>query len=282
MAPEKNNYNKALNRFVMGNHTKLSLLYGVQPELLTTYDLEAILNSSYGIELKKIHETKGEIDEEAIGELKLLPKSKRDVDEVSKAIAHKKLASSAKTPLHKAGERDNKFGKSFSEKIEHWRLEKMKQSFKRMVTATAQVEARTKTLIAFINYAIEYPSPNSRRNVSFAIKGLSGSLLTAHTSARSGAAWAMRSGFSSRSVSAAVSTLYLHRIGSMAKTYKKLDTFLAHTGIRSNISNDIVKRNKILTQELKLASADPELARGVSIASARRSELESKGLVYGR
>lgn len=275
-------YENSLNKFISDHHAKLSLLYGVEPELLSSNDIKTILKYSFGLKLKKIHETKGDIDEEAITELKLIPKSKRNIDIASKAIAHKDVGYAINKPIHKARDRDNRFGKYFSEKIEAWRVARMRQSFNRMVTATAQIEARTKTLLSFINYAIQHPSPQSRRNVSFAIKQLNGSLVTAHTSARAGAVWAMRSGFSSRSVSRAISTLYIQRMGRLASTYKKLDTFLAHEGIRSNISNGIVKRKKILTRELMLANADPELSRGVSIASARRSENEYRGMVYGR
>lgn len=282
MNQDKISYKDELGRFVRDNHDKLSMLYGIEPELLSDHDLKTMVNYSFGLELKRIHvRTTGDrFDEEAMAEIKLSPKEKRSIDVASKAIAHKDVGYTINKPIHKAREKDNRFGKFFSERIDAWRIHKMRKSFNRMVAATVQIEARTKTLIAFINYAIQHPSPESRRNVTFAIRQLNGSLVAAHTSARAGAAWALRSGFASRSVSRAISTLYIQRMGRLANTYKKLDTFLEHEGIRSNIYSGIVKRKKILSRELMLANADNELSRGVSIASSKRYG-QNRGLVYG-
>lgn len=274
--------NSSLYDFVEKHNTKLSLLYGVEPGTLSNDDLRTILTYTFGLEFKKLFKEKGRLDDEALAEIKLAPKSKRNIDVATKAIVHKDIGNTINKPIHKARDRDRRFGSYFSERIEAYRTEKMRQSFKRLVAATAQIEARTRTLVAYINYAIQYPSPESRRNVSFAIRQLNGSLVAAHMSARAGTVWALRSGFGSRSVSKALSSLYIQRMNRIAGTYKKLDTFLAHTGIRSNISDGIVKRKKILTRELMMANADPDLSRGVSMAAARRMDHDYEEPRYGR
>lgn len=269
MPSENAFFTAAMNQFVKKHMTKLSSLYGVSEDEVSHFDMTAIVNYTAGLEVRSVFEFKGRLDDEAISELRLVPPSRRSLEEASKAISRQEIGLMMNKPIYKAREFQPEYGRFFNRYLEGWRTKRMRRSFNNLVKSTGEVNRRTRILLSLIRNYQANPSHEARMKVGGAIKGLNKALVSVHVHARYGGAWAIRAGFSTRSVSKAVSSLYISKMTRLSSSLCKLDNYLNSHGFTSNMAQGVNKRKRILSRELMAANVDPAFHGGLSFPYSR-------------
>lgn len=256
MSTKNDAYDSALTRFVRDNHSHLSLMYGTTPDQLSQDDLKVMISYTANLELRSVFEYKGNLGPEALFEIRRIPASSRTLDTAAKAIAHHEVGLVLNRPLSKARQVLPSYGKALSSYVSEWRTRKMRATFRKLVSASTEVDRKTEALISATKRYRDIPSLQNKMKVQVAIKAVNKSLLSAHFHAKAGAAWSLRAGFTGIQVARAINTVYIKKIKKLSANYERLDSWLGRNGIKSTISEGINRRNKILSRELMLANAD--------------------------
>lgn len=251
-------YQAALAQFVKNNHAQLAKLYGGEADGFSQSDLELVLDYTAGKMLKVCFEYNGRFDDYTLKELALMPATARNLDVAAKLMARHEVGLMMNTPLYKAREVRPAYGNLLGPRVDEWRTNRMRETFKKIIDTGTEVERRTHILkISMQNYRIN-PSRDNKLKVNVAVKSLNKSLQASHYQAKAGAGWALRAGFSAYSVAKALNNIYLDKLANMAKSFGKVDEWLAHNGLKNGISEGISRRRNIVLRDLQLAHANPE------------------------
>ncbi|WP_274645005.1 hypothetical protein [Pseudomonas serbica] len=275
-------YQAALAQFVKNNHAKLAQLYGGDADGLSQYDLELILDQTAGQTLRLVFEYNGRFDQFTLNELALMPASKRNLEVAAKLMARHEVSLMMNTPLYKAMASRPAYGKILGERVDEWRMKRMRETFQKITKTSQQVERNTHRLKVAMKNFVDNPSKHNKMKVNVAVKSLKKSLVASHYQAKSGAAWALRAGFSAHAVAKSLNGLYLKKMAKMASSFGKVDNWLEHHGIKNDISAGIDRRRKIVIRDLRLADADPEYQGLQKFKALLKTRLtnSNEGLVY--
>ncbi|WP_338924128.1 hypothetical protein V0M98_38585 (plasmid) [Pseudomonas silesiensis] len=275
-------YQAALAQFVKNNHANLAQLYGGDEDGLSQFDLELVLDQTAGQMLRLVFEYNGRFDQFTLRELALMPPANRNLEVAAKLMARNEIGLMMNTPLYKSRAARPAYGKLLGERVDEWRMNRMRETFQKISKTSEDVEGRTRTLkIAMQNFRVN-PCKQNKLKVNVAVKSLNKSLLSSHYQAKAGAAWALRAGFSAHAVAKSLNGLYLKKMAKMAASFAKVDDWLAHNGIKSSISDGIDRRRKIVIRDLQLAHANPEY-EGLQKFQDRLKTVKpipNEGLVY--
>lgn len=258
-------YEKELKNFIKRNSEKILILYGEEPNHLEPEDIEVLLNHTASDILRSKHLDEGEIGDGCIAALKLVPKNKRSVTYLVDKLAKEESNELLMEGLLSSRKHKKKYGEYLGFMLEQGSRSKMRESFMRLKAANLDIELKTKLLLGYVNYAIRNPSPTASNSVIYALRLLNRSVMNAHACARSGAIWAMRSGFSSRSVMKSMGSSYLHRMGRMADSFTKLDRYLVSEGMESRLAIQTNMLRDKFIRELEVAANDNELRQGLNM-----------------
>lgn len=261
MSAKDFSFKVALDNFVASNHGHLSTMFGANPSDLSHDDLKVIVEYTAGLQLRTVFEFKGTLGPEALFELKRIPAEKRTMEKAAKAIAHHEVGLLMNKELFRARDVLPTYGKKLSKFVEEWRTKKMRATFRKLVSASNDVDKKTSGLLSTMKDFKEVPSLQNKQAVQLAVKSLNKSLLSAHFHARAGAIWSLRSGYTGIQTARAMNTVYVKKISRLALSAEKIDSWLSEKGISSSISEGINRRKKILNRELMMANADPEFNR---------------------
>lgn len=275
-------YQAALAQFVKNNHAKLAQLYGGDVDGLSQYDLELVLDQTAGQTLRLVFEYNGRFDQFTLNELALMPASKRNIEVAAKLMARHEVSLMMNTPLYKARASRPAYGKILGERVDEWRMKRMRETFEKITKTSQQVERNTHRLKVAMKVFVENPSQHNKIKVNVAVQSLKKSLVASHYQAKSGAAWALRAGFSAHAVAKSLNGLYLKKMAKMASSFGKVDNWLDHHGIKNDISTGLDRRRKIVIRDLRLADADPEYQGLQKFKANLKTRLTNlnEGLVY--
>lgn len=274
-------FQTALADFVKRNHNELAALMSVSPQDISQYDLEQVLEGCAHEILSISFEFHGRFDQYALAEIALIPKSQRNLDFAAKLMARNEIANRMNKPLHQAHEARRPYGNVLGAMVDDWLTKRMRQTFRKIVDSSIEVEKRSRKLIAAMEAFKQDPSKENRVKVSVAVKSLNKGLVSSHYQAKAGAAWALRAGFSATAVTKGINQIYLKKMDRLVNSFERVDGWLGDRGIKTSIAAGIDRRRNIIERELVIAAGNREY-NGLAKPQQKQAKYSIEGMQYAR
>lgn len=281
MAAHQAFYRSAVKSFAQRHFEQITHIFGLKSHEVTTGDLVLLLESTVGKQMRICFEHKGRCDESVVKELVLTPSSRRSLEFAAGKIGHAEIGMAMNKPIHKALSEEPVYGAALNRLMLEWRRNRMRREMKALAATAHEVEILTVRLLSAIDNFRDNPNFETRIRVKMSITAVNKSLLRAHGRARMASVWALRSGYSSASVTKAIHGLYIKRMRRLSSGMAKLDQWIGKNGYQSALAPGIQRRTKILSRELLSSSANPELLSSQVRYPKESRQRQAEDLSYG-
>lgn len=241
-------YDKVLNRFVYANQKVLAQKFGIDIKQAAVSDLKGLLTYKFGLELKEEYRVNGELGGRFLSrvlsdesELLGIPAKVARFSEINQAT-NKSLPAARSIMIDPPVAQAAAVGSI--------RLAKMRQAFQKLSRTGILVDRAVEHLIEDIKLHRRASSDISAASLRASARRLESVLRSAHVQARTAGVWALRSGFSEKSVASAVTALYLRPMMRLEKSMESLEQRCGSSRISLKFSSGISRRRRVMAREL--------------------------------